>query len=739
MAGPRRPYRRPRQTPQPLVPLQRPADCPPLLQQQVAPIAAARDTGVNLARMYYRYRWELAPVTWAGVTGVLGAAADASMTTGSTALVGGALLAGTHLATRRWRSRRYRAHALAAAAATGGWATAATIWGPGHEWMIAALASATAVVGVPWWLNKLVRDQIVQVRERERWAEFARQVQLVGSKLVHRKRIVDEHTGRKLGWEALVELPGGQTWRSLEARKAELESHWKLRIGAIEVHKVPERADRALLRVVERDTFAEAGELVHPALTEEWTAGSKSILDPAPMGLKETGGTATIQFATREGGISRGLTAGMAGSGKSNWINVKLAFLAACRDAVIWYGETAKAAAKAGPWLGVLDMPPADTPEAVLLMLKAAEAVIEERGRIAREQYGDDAIPPGEDIPALMIELDEVASMVDDPRHGPEILARLTRVARTGRSLLVGVDLHGQHVSAGAFGFGSASQLLSQLDIRACFRLQRADHARFVFPSHYRQIDASALPHDGSVYLSTRPDAPPELCRVYALYRPADVKAVAARLAAGPRPRLDERSAAAAARVLGDRYVKREQISIAVPTAPLQTVPTAESEHNSTDTASDERPQRVLADPPEPMTDEEAARVEAQIEATRARITAATDRAYARADATRAEWGGSGYLTATAVVDAPDEEASEDGTARDPYADLDETDRRILDALERASGWSALSANTVTANLGGGISTATVKRRLAALQQRGLVRMVGAGRAAGWVLAGDGE
>ena len=195
----------------------------------------------------------------------------------------------------------------------------------------------------------------------------------------------------------------------------------------------------------------------------------------------------------------------------------------------------------------------ADTEDKVLAMLQAGAAVIAARGAYAREKYKDDAIPPGDGVPMLYILLDEFATTCKGPK-GVEILDAATKISQTGRSVLVGVDIYTQHGASGAFGASSATQLIAQCGIRGCFRLEKNEHARFVFPSSYSQIDTSALPLDGTFYLSTRGDELPTKQRAYALYKPADVRRIADRLSAGTRPRLDEPSATAAAHVLGNQY-----------------------------------------------------------------------------------------------------------------------------------------------------------------------------------------
>ena len=699
---------------QPLVPLQRPeVPCQPAVRGRSWD--AYGQVAASFGSWYYRYRWELAPVSWAAATFTGGVAAYA-LGWATTMTVGAAIWAGVAIAVRRWKSGRYRLHAHAAAATTGSWLTAASIWGPTSEPVLASLLAGTAVVGIPWWLNRAVRDHIEMNREKLRWSEVAEKIGAAGSRIMRRKKIVDEATGREVGWEARIELKPGQTYRTLETSRQLLESFWGLRIGAVQVSKVPSNARQADIRVVHTDTFAAKGELEHPALTDpNWTAGSRSILDPIPVGAIEDGAPLTLQLAGSENGVSRGLTMGAAGGGKSNWINVKLAAIAACRDAVIWYGETAKAAAKARPWKGRIRVV-ASTPAEVVKMLEAAVGVIADRGKLAAERFHDDAIPPGRDVPVIYIVLDEFAAMVKDPTYGQRILELATQIAQTGRSLLVSIDIHSQHGSAGAFGFGSASQLLAQLNIRACFRLQQNSHARFIFPSHYQQIDAAALPHDGSFYLSVRPDAPPVLARVYALYSPEKVRKVADRLSQGPCPRLDARSEAVARRILGSLYMDPEPAG-----------------DNAAEFADDDLPK--LGPASDPLPDDEADRLAAKIADTIGRLRARTDEAFARANQTRALTGGRGYMTPV------DDSVSESRTATtvlerprvdNQTANLDDTDRGILRVLDLAP--EPVSSTAVAANFED-VSHPTVKRRLAGLQARGLVRLVGQGRNARWTLA----
>ena len=206
-------------------------------------------------------------MTWALVTAAAGVVAAELLSTSTIVLVAAA--AGP---APRWRSVGGRTpatatHAHAAALATGGWATAASVWGADNQWVAAGLAAATAAVGIPWWLNHAVRDHIEQVRERERWPEIAAQLQMVGSKMLRRTKLTDAATGREIGWEALIQLRPGDTASTLAAKRTQLESLWGLRIGSVQVGKVVENARRATVTVVDTDVFAMKGDITHPALS----------------------------------------------------------------------------------------------------------------------------------------------------------------------------------------------------------------------------------------------------------------------------------------------------------------------------------------------------------------------------------------------------------------------------------------------------------------------------------------
>ena len=143
--------------------------------------------------------------------------------------------------------------------------------------------------------------------------------------------------GDAWGWTARVILRKGST---AETRSSKIPAIWNpgWAYGRGSVRVIPDaaRADRFTLRVIEKDPHA--APVPWPGIT------ITSITRPAELGLSEDGQPVRVLFLRRHA-----LIGGTTGAGKSGIVNVILAYLAACRDVVIW-GVDLKGGMELRPW-----------------------------------------------------------------------------------------------------------------------------------------------------------------------------------------------------------------------------------------------------------------------------------------------------------------------------------------------------------------------------------------------------
>lgn len=196
---------------------------------------------------------------------------------------------------------------------------------------------------------------------------------------------------------------------------------------------------------------------------------SKSIKEPMPLGVDETGTVVTLTMRELSG-----LIGGTRGSGKSALLNSQLAYLVGCKDALVWMID-GKGGRTARPWLQPflegIGKPALDyvaiTGEEAGFMLAAARAVIAHRSR------GDgEKVDPTPRQPAIILIIEE-ASLVT--RH-----ADLTKeVVVLGRSEAVDAELVAQRGTVTMLGSGD---MKSQLQLRFGLGVETKDDAGRLFP-----------------------------------------------------------------------------------------------------------------------------------------------------------------------------------------------------------------------------------------------------------------
>ena len=151
------------------------------------------------------------------------------------------------------------------------------------------------------------------------------------------------------------------------------------------------------------------------------------------------------------------LIGGVAGSGKSGVVNVVLANLAACADAVVW-GVDLKGGMELQPWASYLDRL-ATTPADAARLLADAVNVLEARAASLAES-GVRLWKPAPHAPALVVLIDKYAELAEETRYAT---THADSIARRGRAVAVTLLAATQRPTQQAMGSGAVR---SQMDVR---------------------------------------------------------------------------------------------------------------------------------------------------------------------------------------------------------------------------------------------------------------------------------
>jgi S-DNA-T family DNA segregation ATPase FtsK/SpoIIIE len=610
-------------------------------------------------RIIWRYRWQFAPVVIAAVVFAAGTYAHTQLGPGLTAVAVVATVAGLGVWLRRFRTSE-RVYGGSVALAAGAWLIAASVVGPAVRPLPQLLLVAGLGAAVPWWSHRRIRDQIVSNRAQEAWPAIATAAGLAGATLHRRVRTT-------AGWKASLHLvPGKQVLKDVTGAVARIESGLGVRPGSVRVERDPARADQATLHVVTERPFDQ--ESPHPAVAEGWVAGSRTIREPVPIGLQEDGTATGLTLWTPEG-ARHVLIGGVQGSGKTVLLNDVIAGVAPCVDALIWYIDVAKGGRAAAPWVDVIDWLATTSSEAKV-MLAAAQALISDR---AAAGGNVDHHEPTPDAPAVVLIVDEAAALLADD---DDAALAATKVAQTGRSEAVGLVVCTQRPTVASLGSGD---LRAQLTTSIGLRMRAAADCRFVFGRSADGLDTSVFDAAGTMYIQESPNATPLPVRSHSLYRPADVREVAARFREA-RPRLEDRVLTAT----GAAYARR---------------PAA---------------QEVPVETPSDVPDDGVAVPMPRGERMEAMLAAAVDEAM-----------GAPSLPAVPLADLAV------GSRPAPTGPIDAVDRAMLDALRAAP--DGLQTSQIAEHLPSPAPhRSTIVGRLNGLAAAGLVRRVGKGGASRW-------
>ncbi|WP_326598549.1 FtsK/SpoIIIE domain-containing protein [Streptomyces sp. NBC_01803] len=448
-----------------------------------------------LSRFVWRHRSALAPVSLAGIAFLASAVAHVRYPHAwvslivATVVIGVALgiphtvlkrsPAGVRVATvlaRTWSAcgmdrPTERAYGAVVVVVVGGWSALAISMGPYTRPLPAVWLAGIAVCGIPWWLHRRRRARVRVERITADWPTLAESMGLPGSRIA--SAVADAW-----GFSARLRLRKGSTVTDAVGRIPSIESALGMRAGSVRILPDARRADRCVMRVVERDPHAEP--LAWPA------PAAASINRPIILGLFEDAREVAVSFLRRHV-----LVGGVVGSGKSGIVNVILGALAACRDAVVW-GIDLKEGMELSPWkpcLGRL----ATTGKQATELLRNGVAELERRARILTTQ-GRRVWEPAPGHPALVIVIDEYAELPEEAREYADSIARRGRAVAV--TLIVATQRPTQKTMGGA--------TRTQMDIRICLRVRERRDADLILGQGFSKQgwNADALTLPGSFLIS---------------------------------------------------------------------------------------------------------------------------------------------------------------------------------------------------------------------------------------------
>ncbi|MBB4931352.1 S-DNA-T family DNA segregation ATPase FtsK/SpoIIIE [Lipingzhangella halophila] len=353
------------------------------------------------------------------------------------------------------------------------------------------------------------------------------------------------------GKDVRVVLPvGGATADNLRTHLAGLANDCNLPHGCtIElIEPVGEGQRTVTLRVPTVNQIAE--NIPHPLFDEQ-----RSVMEGIPFGVHPNGDTA--QAPIRE---ESWLVVGKRGSGKTTLLHGMTATLGICSDAVVWHIDL-NGGGMTQPWVepwlqGRVDRPPVDwaapTVDEAILMLQAAVRIAKHRKtayRSRKKAHNTNLLPVGDDLPEVVIMLDEGAEALEEAGKGKvgqlaDLLAEIQRIARNEAVNLVLSALRatGDIVPAG---------MVAQTGVGVCMKVKEQKEIARVFEDAWElKLKPEHLTAKGAGWLGVDGGHPARTQAWNIL--PDDMEQVGMRISRA-RPELDE----ASARIAGDAYTTR--------------------------------------------------------------------------------------------------------------------------------------------------------------------------------------
>lgn len=378
-----------------------------------------------------------------------------------------------------------RAYATAVMTACGGWLTAAIAHGPAAKPLPTIAAIGTVVLGVPWWAHRRRRARVRAIRTIQAWPELAENMGLPGSRIAS---IVND----TWGWTGRLILRKGTTAAQAINQLPAIESGLGIKPGAARVLPDPARADRAILRVIEKDPHAEPVAWCEPAST--------TITKPIDVGLHEDGESVLVNVLRRHV-----LVAGTTGAGKSVIVSGFMGALAKCHDVERW-GIDMKAGMELKPWAKTLHELATTPDQATALLAKAVDRLDKRAANLA--SLGLRVHEPTSDEPAIEIIIDEYAELP------PEALDYADSIARRGRAVAVTLIVATQRPTQEAMGRNAVRSLM---DVRICLRVRERRDTDLILGQGALAAgwDAAALTLPGTFLISDPEHTTPQRARAY--------------------------------------------------------------------------------------------------------------------------------------------------------------------------------------------------------------------------------
>jgi S-DNA-T family DNA segregation ATPase FtsK/SpoIIIE len=376
-----------------------------------------------------------------------------------------------------------RIYATIVIAAGGGWLTAAIASGPAVKPLPAIAAIGTVVLGIPWWAHRRRRARVRAIRTMQAWPQLADNMGLPGSR-------ISSVAADTWGWTGRVILRKGTTAAHAINQLPAIESGLGIRPGTARAVPDPARADRVILRVIEKDPHAEPIPWKEPE--------SATITKPIDLGLFEDGSPVLADILRRHV-----LIAGMTGAGKSVIVNGFNAASAKFTDAEPW-GIDLKGGMELEPWRKNLRHLAVTKEEAIALLTLAVARLDERAAQLAAQGLRVHEPTPAE--PAIVIVIDEFAELP------AEALELVDSIARRGRAPAITLIAATQRPTQAAMG-GNA--IRSQMDVRICLRVRERRDTDLILGqgSLAAGWDAHALTLPGSFLLSDPDHTVPQRAR----------------------------------------------------------------------------------------------------------------------------------------------------------------------------------------------------------------------------------
>jgi S-DNA-T family DNA segregation ATPase FtsK/SpoIIIE len=365
----------------------------------------------------------------------------------------------------------------------GSWLAAAIGAGPTVKPLPAIALIATVVLGIPWWAHRRRRARVRAIRTMQAWPQLAENMGLPGSLIA--SVVIDAW-----GWTGRLILRKGTTAAQVINQLPAIESGLGIRPGTARAIPDPARADRVILRVIEKDPHADPIPWKEP--------GPRTVTAPVDMGLFEDGSPVLVHTLRRHV-----MVAGMTGAGKSVIINGLMAAFVKCADGEEW-GIDLKGGMELEPWRKNLRHLAVTKEQAIALL---AHAVARLDGRAAQlAARGLREHQPTPQDPAIRIIIDEFSELP------AEALELVDSIARRGRAPAVNLIIATQRPTQAAMG-GNA--IRSQMDVRICLRVRERRDTDLILGTGSLAAgwDAHALTLPGTFYLSDPEHTVPQRAR----------------------------------------------------------------------------------------------------------------------------------------------------------------------------------------------------------------------------------